>query len=129
MKANYHVDEGDLRVIRPLIFTRESITREYATAHDLPVIFENCPACFEAPKERQRIKLMLAAQEHLHPHLYSCLLRAMTPLIGKENGNYLRRMNNGGLAAPGTTAEPDDCEDGMCPMPKAPAQLDEPDDE
>ncbi len=41
---------------------------------DLPVIHENCPACFEEPKERQRIKLMLAQQEHIHTNLFSTML-------------------------------------------------------
>ena len=40
MKANYHVQQGDLRVIRPLIYVRERLTRDYADAVDLPVINE-----------------------------------------------------------------------------------------
>ncbi len=47
----------------------------------LTVINENCPACFEAPKERQRVKLMLAAQEAVHPNLYNSLQKAMMPLL------------------------------------------------
>ena len=47
---------------------------------------QNCPACFEAPKERARVKLLLASQEHVHPSLFSSLLKAMRPLIGMENG-------------------------------------------
>eukprot|EP00494_Astrolonche_serrata_P003441 UN03447 len=50
-KANYHVLNGDIRVIRPLIFARERITREYADLVNLPVVNENCPACFDAPQE------------------------------------------------------------------------------
>merc|ERR1711959_434970 len=63
MKANYHVGkDGDIRVIRPLIYTRERMTREYCVAMEMPVVNENCPACFDAPKERQRTKELLAAQ-------------------------------------------------------------------
>jgi hypothetical protein len=40
------------------------------------------PACFEAPKERARVKTLLAAQEHLFPGLFGNILRAMKPLIG-----------------------------------------------
>lgn len=36
----------------------------------------DCPACFEAPKERQRIKLLLASQEHVHPNLYPNMLQS-----------------------------------------------------
>ena len=42
--------EGDLRVIRPLVFVREKQLRQFAEGVHLPVIAENCPACFEAPK-------------------------------------------------------------------------------
>ena len=42
--------EGDLRVIRPFVFVRENQLRQFAEKAKLPVISENCPACFEAPK-------------------------------------------------------------------------------
>jgi hypothetical protein len=29
MKANYAIEAGDVRVIRPLVYTREYITRSY----------------------------------------------------------------------------------------------------
>jgi len=47
-----HCREGDLRVIRPFIYVRETDTRLFAESANLPVIPENCPACFEAPKVR-----------------------------------------------------------------------------
>lgn len=81
MKANYVIDEGDLRVIRPLVYVRERMTKEFAQEAKLPVIHENCPACFAAPKERHRIKLLLATQEQIVPSLFSNLLRAMQPLM------------------------------------------------
>jgi hypothetical protein len=81
MKAHYINDARDLRVIRPLVLLRERLTREYATALSLPVISENCPACFEGPKERYHIKKLLAAEEALNPSLFSCLEHAMLPLM------------------------------------------------
>lgn len=54
MKANYSIDAGDLSVIRPLIYCRESLMTDFAKSQQLPVINENCPACFEEPKERAR---------------------------------------------------------------------------
>jgi len=42
--------ERDLRVIRPFAYVREKSLRQFAESRDLPVIPENCPACFEAPK-------------------------------------------------------------------------------
>merc|ERR1719229_2072915 len=70
MKANYTVKEGDLRVIRPLVYVRENTLRKFAEREGLPVIPENCPACFESPKERHRTKQLLAQQELLFPRLY-----------------------------------------------------------
>ena len=80
MKANYVVDAGDLRVIRPLIYCREQLLSDFARKSRLPIIAENCPACFSAPKERQRMKLMLAEQEASFPYLFQNLLKAMKPL-------------------------------------------------
>jgi len=44
--------ERDLRVIRPFIYVREKALRQFAEGKGLPIIPENCPACFEAPKVR-----------------------------------------------------------------------------
>lgn len=81
MKANYTIDAGDLRVIRPFIYCREKLFKEYALVEGLPVIQENCPACFSSPKERQRMKVLLAQQENLFPNLFSSLQKAMMPLM------------------------------------------------
>ena len=50
MKANYTIEAGDVRVIRPLVYVREKSTRDFSQEAHLPVINENCPACFEEPK-------------------------------------------------------------------------------
>lgn len=47
MKANYLIEKGDVAVIRPLVYVREHMTKAFALAAQLPVINENCPACFE----------------------------------------------------------------------------------
>ncbi|KAG2377967.1 hypothetical protein C9374_008589 [Naegleria lovaniensis] len=84
MKAHYTIDAGDLRVIRPLIYVRESETKKFAWENKLPVINENCPACFEIPKERARIKTLLANQELIYPQLFLSLQTAMKPLMSKD---------------------------------------------
>jgi selenocysteine lyase/cysteine desulfurase/tRNA(Ile)-lysidine synthase TilS/MesJ len=81
MKANYVIDQGDLKVIRPLIYCREKLFKEFVLKNNLPVIQENCPACFSAPKERHRVKVLLAQQENLFPNLFSSLQKAMKPLM------------------------------------------------
>jgi len=65
MKAHYTINMGDLAVIRPLVYTREAELTAFALKHNLPIINENCPACFEEPKERARIKKLLAREEAL----------------------------------------------------------------
>ena len=52
------------------------------------MIQENCPACFSAPKERHRVKVLLAQQENMFPSLFSSLQKAMVPLMKGviENG-------------------------------------------
>ena len=104
MKANYRVQEGDLRIVRPFVYVREKQLRTFAETQKLPVIPENCPACFENPKERHRTKQLLAQQELLFPKLYWSLKSALHPVMniratgiessvfgkqGKVNGNYV----------------------------------------
>lgn len=90
MKANYTVSEGDLRVVRPLISCREQECDDFADDAKLPVINENCPACFDAPRERYRTKCLLASQEQLYPHLFQSLQRSMRPLMEKDVEHYLQ---------------------------------------
>jgi tRNA 2-thiocytidine biosynthesis protein TtcA len=81
MKAHYTVAEGDLRVIRPLILARERQTRDFARDAGLPVIQENCPACFEVPTQRQRMKELLSALESHNNGIFSSIETALMPLL------------------------------------------------
>lgn len=98
MKANYTVREGDLRVTRPFVYVREKNLRRFAEEAKLPVIPENCPACFEAPKERHRVKQLLAAQEILFPKLYSSLSSAMHPLMAINKTGIESMLYRNGFA-------------------------------
>lgn len=60
---------------------------------------ENCPACFEEPKERYRVKTLLAQQEHLFPTLMESLAKAMEPLMTEDS--FAACIG----AAPATTGE------------------------
>lgn len=82
MRAHYLNDAGDLRVIRPLVYSRERQLADFATRQGLPVIPDNCPACFTAPTQRAHMKQLLAAEERTRPHLFKSLLSAMRPLMG-----------------------------------------------
>lgn len=83
MSPHYRNDAGDLRLIRPFAYARERQTRAFASDNGLPVIFENCPACFAKPQQRYAMKSMLAEQEKLHPRIFNSLLTAMKPLMGE----------------------------------------------
>ena len=87
MKAHYTIDAGDLRVIRPLVYTRETMTADFAQRNSLPVIMENCPACFAMPTERQHMKELLRSEEKHNKQLYSSILTAIKPLIAKNNAD------------------------------------------
>ncbi len=84
MKAHYLNDAGDVRIIRPLVYVRETQTAAFAAQADLPVVPDSCPACFSAPTQRQHMKQLLAAEERVNTHLYANLLHAMRPLMGEQ---------------------------------------------
>ena len=83
MKAHYVNDAGDLRIIRPFVYVRERQTAAFAAAAALPVIADNCPACFTAPTQRQHFKELLAREEQANRHLFKSLLSALRPLMGE----------------------------------------------
>jgi tRNA(Ile)-lysidine synthase TilS/MesJ len=90
MKANYQINAGDLSVIRPMVYCRESLMTAFAKSANLPVINENCPACFEEPKERARIKKLLAREETLYPNLHDNIRRSLIPLMHDDATPILR---------------------------------------
>ena len=89
MKAHYEIDAGDLRVIRPLVYIRERQTHAFAEEAKLPVIPENCPACFDMPTQRFHFKNLLSNEEKNNPIVYKSLLAAMRPLMEKSMPTYL----------------------------------------
>ncbi|KAL7436311.1 hypothetical protein ACHAXM_005166 [Skeletonema potamos] len=98
MKANYQINAGDVSVIRPLVYCRESLMTEFAKANNLPVINENCPACFEEPKERARVKKLLSREETLYPNLYDHIRRALIPVMHDDSTAIMRSYTETALA-------------------------------
>ena len=82
MRAHYRNDAGDVRVIRPLVYARERQTADFARDAALPVIRDNCPACFRMPTQRWHMKQLLAQQEQGNKLLFKSLLSALRPLMG-----------------------------------------------
>ena len=98
MKANYKINAGDLSVIRPLAYCREALMADFARSANLPIINENCPACFEEPKERARMKKLLSKEETLYPNFYDNIKRAMLPLMHDDATAILRSYTEEVLA-------------------------------
>jgi tRNA(Ile)-lysidine synthase TilS/MesJ/selenocysteine lyase/cysteine desulfurase len=127
MKANYFVKDRDLRVIRPLIYVREKMTADFASEANLPIIRDNCPACFAAPKERHRIKVLLSHEEFQNPHLFASMLQSMKPIIGISSAMSTRELIEGRMFPFGNMDDEDEdqgaeetllpCSDGACPLP------------
>lgn len=90
MQAHYLNDRGDVRVIRPLIYARERQTAAFARSAALPVIEENCPACFGKPMQRWHMKQLLAQLEKENPRLFSSLRTALHPLMGEPGEKQAR---------------------------------------
>ena len=83
MKAHYVNDDGDLRIIRPLVYVRERQTRDFAAHNGLPVIADSCPACFAMPTQRQHMKTLLATEEAQNRLLFRSLLATLRPLMSE----------------------------------------------
>lgn len=85
MKAHYVIGQGDLRVIRPLVYARETLTRSFSDRAGLPVILDSCPACFSMPTQREHMKQLLAAEEKHNPGLFNSLLKTIIPLMSIDH--------------------------------------------
>lgn len=84
MKANYTNKDGDIRIIRPLVYVRETMTAAFAEGAKLPVIPDSCPACFSMPTQRDQTKQLLKQLEKENKNLYANMLHAMRPLLTEE---------------------------------------------
>ena len=96
MKCNYFDNTGNIRIIRPLIYVREKLCKKYSILYQLPVINENCPACYDEPKQRQNVKMILAKQEQLNPKIFCNLLKTIKPLM--EMDNIAKWKNNDNIS-------------------------------
>lgn len=89
MKAHYINDKGDLRIIRPMVYVRERQTASFAEAARLPVVPDNCPACFRTPTERQHMKELLHGEERRNKLLFKSLLGTVRPMMEEGYADVL----------------------------------------
>ena len=87
MKANYTNQDGDIQIIRPMIYVRERQTTEFAKEVTLPVIPDSCPACFDMPTEREHMKKLLAEEETHNTGLFKSLKTALSPLYSVDDAS------------------------------------------
>lgn len=87
MKANYTNQDGDIRIIRPMIYVRERQTTEFSKEVALPVIPDSCPACYAMPTEREHMKQLLAKEETHNSGLFSSLKSTLSPLYSVESAS------------------------------------------
>ena len=87
MKANYTNQDGDIRIIRPMIYVRERQTTDFAKEVTLPVIPDSCPACFDMPTEREHMKKLLANEETHNSGLFKSLKTALNPLYSVKDAS------------------------------------------
>ena len=87
MKANYTNQDGDIRIIRPMIYVRERQTTEFSKENDLPVIPDSCPACYDMPTEREHMKQLLANEETHNADLFNSIRTALTPLYSIKDAD------------------------------------------
>jgi len=106
MKAHYRVDAGDLRVIRPLVYVRERQTAAFAAENKLPVITENCPACFSMPTEREHMKSLLSGEEDRNPLIFKSLLSTLGPLMSEGLPDPTPAQGQGNESASTDTVAP-----------------------
>ena len=63
------------------VLARERQMRDYAVAAGLPVIRDNCPACFRMPTQRAHMKDLLAREEESNHLLFKSLKSTLLPLM------------------------------------------------
>ncbi len=66
----------------------------FSESAGLPIIPDNCPACYAKPQERQRMKELLLEQEKHNKHLYANLWHAMQPLVADDNHAGLAQLTD-----------------------------------
>jgi tRNA 2-thiocytidine biosynthesis protein TtcA len=93
MKAHYLNDARDVRIIRPLVYVRERQLHAFSEAAQLPVIRDNCPACFRMPTQRQHMKALLNLEESHNKTLFKALLSTLRPLMDENSTEIIESLS------------------------------------
>jgi tRNA 2-thiocytidine biosynthesis protein TtcA len=77
MSPNLLADDGRNRIIRPLVYVREEMTRQYAQSVGVPIVGCSCGFQGMVASRRRWIKELLSQIENEIPEVKSSLLAAM----------------------------------------------------
>jgi len=77
MSPNLLADDGRNRIIRPLVYVREEMTRQYAQSVGVPIMGCSCTFHGMVTSQRHWVKDLISRIEHEVPGVKSSLLAAM----------------------------------------------------
>jgi tRNA 2-thiocytidine biosynthesis protein TtcA len=94
-----HSREGDFRLIRPLVYVTEDVTRGYVESKGIPIV--PCGCSLRTGTVRKSIRGMFAEMEAEYPHLKETMLSAMgkVELSRLLDTRYLDREEEAGSEA------------------------------
>lgn len=96
MSASMLADNGDITVIRPMVYISEADIVSFANQAGLPVVCCCCPVCGTADMQRRRMKILLEELQTDIPNIKSSLLRALSNVHPRHLlDNSLRRDKTG----------------------------------
>lgn len=78
MSACMLADNGEITVIRPLVYAAEADIRQFSQECSLPVISCSCPVCDTADLQRKRMKKLLQDLQSEIPHIKNSMLKALS---------------------------------------------------
>jgi len=78
MAASMLADNGQIVVIRPLVYVCETDIIRFSSEISLPVVCCRCPVCGSADIQRRRMKALLKELETEIPHVKNSLLKALS---------------------------------------------------
>src|SRR5271157_1190763 len=77
MSPNFLADDGKNRIIRPLVYVKEEMTRQYARIVGVPIAGCSCPFQGMVSSRRHWVKDMISEIEHEIPDVKANILAAM----------------------------------------------------
>lgn len=77
MAPSMLADNGEITVIRPLVYVEEREIIPFARENAFPVVCCCCPVCGTADMQRKKMKLLLTELQQSIPHVKRSLLRAL----------------------------------------------------